>query len=272
METPIQVATGQLPDISALLQYKFYKPVLFHEQEARFPEESKEKLGYWVGISEHVGDALTFKVLTADTNKVIPRSTLRPTSTPGAQNLRAHPAPGEDNVQLPILEAKQQQDDDDPGQTLLYFAPDELLGRTFLTSPNKDGECFRATITRKILDNSKEYPSNDNIQYLLRISGDRADKIVSYNEAVDQLTKHLTDGLDMDTGEVEFRFRAIVDHAGPFKKGNPEYNGSAYNVLILWETGEKTWEPLGQVSVDNPVTCAQYAKEKVLLDTDGWKK
>ena len=48
---------------------------------------------------------------------------------------------------------------------------------------------------------------NDNIQYLLRIDGDRADQIVSYNEAIDQLNSYLQDDIDQETGEQEFKFR-----------------------------------------------------------------
>ena len=42
------------------------------------------------------------------------------------------------------------------------------------------------------------------------------------------------------------------------------------NVLLRWESGEQTWEPLAQVSKDDPVTCAIYAKNQNLLDKPGW--
>ena len=32
------------------------------------------------------------------------------------------------------------------------------------------------------------------------------------------------------------------EHKGPYTSSDPEYNGSSYNVLIEWETGEQTWE------------------------------
>ena len=28
---------------------------------------------------------------------------------------------------------------------------------------------------------------------------------------------------------------------------DPEYNGSSYNLLIEWETGEQAWEPLSNI-------------------------
>jgi Reverse transcriptase (RNA-dependent DNA polymerase) len=43
-------------------------------------------------------------------------------------------------------------------------------------------------------------------------------------------------------------------------------------VLVDWETGETTYKPLDIIANDNPVTCTQYAMEKNLLDTAGWKR
>ena len=59
-----------------------------------------------------------------------------------------------------------------------------------------------------------------------------------------------------------YKFRAITDHHGPLKKTDPNYNGSLYNVMVEWETGEITGEPLSQ---DDPITCAAYAEEHNLL-------
>ena len=45
-----------------------------------------------------------------------------------------------------------------------------------------------------------------------------------------------------------------------------------YNVLVEWETGEKTYEPLSVLTANDPVTCATYFKENDLLHNDGWKR
>ena len=34
----------------------------------------------------------------------------------------------------------------------------------------------------------------------------------------------------------------VTAHKGPYASPDPEYNGSTYNLLIEWETGEQTWE------------------------------
>jgi hypothetical protein len=51
-----------------------------------------------------------------------------------------------------------------------------------------------------------------------------------------------------------------------------EYKGSQCNVLIEWESGEITNEPLGVIAADDPVSCAIYARENNLLDQPGWKR
>jgi hypothetical protein len=61
----------------------------------------------------------------------------------------------------------------------------------------------------------------------------------------------------------------ISAHEGPLAEADKSYNGSAYNVLVEWETGECTYEPLHIVAADDPVTCAIYAKENGLLDLPG---
>jgi hypothetical protein len=42
-------------------------------------------------------------------------------------------------------------------------------------------------------------------------------------------------------------------------------------LLVEWENGEITTEPLSVIAADDPVTCAVYAREHELLDVKGWK-
>ena len=72
--TPIEVAFGITPDISALVQFAFYGPVYYYASDP-FPI-TKELPGRFLGIAKSVGDALTYWVLTQD-NQVIARSVLR---------------------------------------------------------------------------------------------------------------------------------------------------------------------------------------------------
>jgi len=94
--TPLFVLTGSTNDISMLLYFYFWKPVYFrHGESIIFPSESKESQGRFVGIAEHIGHAMTFKVLANDSQKVLFHSAICSMITPGEQNLRVDPLGGE---------------------------------------------------------------------------------------------------------------------------------------------------------------------------------
>ena len=42
-------------------------------------------------------------------------------------------------------------------------------------------------------------------------------------------------------------------------------------MMIEWDTGETTHEPLPLIIQDDPISCAVYAKKHGLLNTSGWK-
>ena len=78
------VLTGITPDISIILLFTFYQPVLYATHDQHFPSESEERDVYWVGFGEHCGDAMTCKLLDHETQKFIYRSAVTPqkSSTP----------------------------------------------------------------------------------------------------------------------------------------------------------------------------------------------
>ena len=79
--TPAEWLLGYTPDISVLLQFEFWEPVYYAKYDPKFPSDGTECLGRFVGISEHVGHAMTFKILTED-RKVIHHAVVQ-TATKG---------------------------------------------------------------------------------------------------------------------------------------------------------------------------------------------
>ena len=77
--------------------------------------------------------------------------------------------------------------------------------------------------------------------------------------------------IDNDTDQL-YRFRRISAHQGPLRSSDKDYKGSTYNVLVEWETGEVTYEPLDIIGKDDPITCTEYARRNGLLDKPGWKR
>jgi len=44
-----------------------------------------------------------------------------------------------------------------------------------------------------------------------------------------------------------------------------------FDVLVQWGDHTQSFAPVHVIAEDNPVACAQYAKENDLLNTRGWK-
>ena len=88
---------------------------------------------------------------------------------------------------------------------------------------------------------------------------------MSYNDIIDHIEKN-----EDDSGV--WKLGRITAHEGPLQPIHPDYKGSKYNVMIEWETGEITAEPLSIIAADDPVTSAIYAKQHNLLELDGWKR
>jgi len=298
-EIPLAVVSGQIPDVSKFMHFHFWQEVFV---ESHRPEK-KEELARWVCPADNVGDELTYWCLLDATDQLVARSNVRPAKDPLHPNLRerprtddiraptanptaSRPAPTVETVpedeeseefpqtnvtsgepSNPVGPIKNLQDHYDVPVRLPKFSPEELLGLTFLHELD-DGQRVRATIVKKILDRDAE--NHERIKMLISYDDDKIEELILYNELSDIVAEqHERE----ENGEQEvFTFSKILAHAGPFKPGDPEYNGSAYNVKTLWTDTSITWEPLAVMISYDPVTLAVYAKENGLLDTPGWKK
>jgi hypothetical protein len=90
------------------------------------------------------------------------------------------------------------------------------------------------------------------------------EEVVAYNDIVDYIEQDQTwDGI--------WKFRQILSHQGPLHPKHKDYMGSKYNLLIEWETGEISLQPLHTIDKrgvydTDPVTVAIYAREQGLLE------
>jgi len=231
-------------------------------EDSNFPSQSTEKKGHFVSISESVGHALTYKVLTKDTHKIIFRSHIRSALNPAEKNLHIDPDGGEDS---PIIKSKNEYCN---GETIKMpmFDPSGFIGCTFLKESEEDGQHFCTKIVEAIVENEEQLANEpEKIKFCCSVNDDEYEEIITYNEILAHLDKDSLDAM------IVWRFKSITAHEGPLKPGDPSYNGSKYNVLVNWETGESTFEPLHIIAADDPVTCAVYAKDNDLLNLDGWK-
>ena len=289
---PVQALEGTTPDISFMLHFSFYEPVYYRidssEPDLNFPSSSNEKKGYWVGFADNQGDRLTWMILTEDTQKIIIRSgvqsALRTTTnqrlaSPSGEGTTPPfpiPYPQQSTNSLPLdpldestpnfehfVNSQSGADEDNPTHMANIDIPN-LLGRSFLLPPEDNGERHMA----KIIDIDDHGQPVQDIKFKLKINKDQAEEIMSYNQLMDYIQKGTDAEEDPDS---LFKFRDIVAHQGPLESTDPDHKGSKYNVMVEWESGEVTYEPLTLISKDDPITCAVYAKKHDLLDTTGWK-
>ena len=272
--TPIEVLTGSTPDISPLLSFAWWDPVYYKLDDGSFPSDSRERRGHFVGISEHVGHAMTYMILTDDTHKVIHRSNVRTALDPTSANKRVDPPSGEKPQPPPIIQSRSKESDevlDDNGepQTRYYQLPlvdtSDLIGRTFLTE-QEDGQKHRARIVAAIEEHGNNVEKNPGrMKFVCSVNDDKYEEIMTYNEIMNHIEQSEEDA-------IVWKFKRIIGHEGPLSNTHAMWKGSTYNVRIEWENGEITDEPMTTIAADDPVTCAIYAKDNALLDVPGWKR
>ena len=107
---PLGMLYGVSPDISIILLYAFYQPVFYATHSQSYPSVSEDRAACWVGCGEHVGDALTHKLLDADTKKILYRSAVRPSDS-AHPNKQLVPDGGESSqTPKPIVFVRSRQD------------------------------------------------------------------------------------------------------------------------------------------------------------------
>ena len=262
---PVQALEGTTPDISFMLHFSFYEPVYYRidssEPDLNFPSSSNEKKGYWVGFADNQGDRLTWRILTEDTQKIIIcsgiQSALRTTTnqhlaSPSGEGTTLPfpiPYPQQSTNSLPLdpldestpnfeqfVNSQSGEDEDNPIHMANIDIPN-LLGRSFLLPPEDNGEHHMA----KTIDIDDHGQPLEDIKFKLKINKDQAEEIMSYNQLMDYIQKGTDAEEDPDS---LFKLRDIVAHQGPLESTDPDYKGSKYNVMVEWESGEVTYEPL----------------------------
>ncbi len=142
---------------------------------------------------------------------------------------------------------------------------EDLIGRTFLKPPEEDGSRYRARIVAALEDKDDDLAKDPMLRkFRCQVGDEELEEVFAYNDLINYLE-------DDHESEGTWKYKKILAHAGPFKPGDKEWKGSRWNVLLLWEGDERTWEPIKILKEDDPVTLAIYAKEHGLLEETGWK-
>ena len=287
---PVQALQGTTPDISFMPHTSFYEPayyrIKFSEPDFHLPSSSNDNKGYWAGVAANQGDSLTWRTLTEDTQRIIICSGIQCALSTTTNQCLASPSgegttlpfsipyPQHSKNSLPLdpfdastpnfeqfVNSQSGEDEDNP----IHMATIDilnLLGRSFLLPPEDNGEHPMA----KIIDIDDHGPPLADIKFKLKINKDQAEENMSYNQLMDYIQKGTDAEEDPDS---LFKFKDILAHQGPLESTDPNHKESKYNVMVEWEPGEDTYEPLTLISKDDPTNCAVYAKKRDLLDTTG---
>ena len=287
--TPLQAAHGQQPDISKFLSFYWWQPVYYRVESPQFPSQSKERRGRWAGPCLHKGDELTFWILDDETGQLLPRSDVRAATKQdnlriamqrddnGEDDADASKADGSSNDavhSLSDLIAASKGLSSTQHVKLPKFTPEQLIGLTYLHDTG-NGEKVRATVLKKLQDHSAN--NHQNIKMLVGVgedkNGEQIEELIAYTELSDCIEEqHRAEMAQSAGGDDVFTFQEIVGHEGPLKPKHANYKGSKYNVMVKWDDGSVTSEPLHIMIKDDPVSCAKYGYDHNLLDQPGWKR
>ena len=288
---PGQALQGTTPDISFMLHSSFYESVYYRidssEPDFNFPSSSNDNKGYWAGFAANQGDSLTWRTLTEDTQRIIICSGIQSALSTTTNQCLASPSgegttlpfsipyPQHSKNSLPLdpfdestanfeqfVNSQSGEDEDNPIPMANIDIPIPF-GRSFLLPPEDNGEHHMA----KIIDIDDHGPPLEDMKFKLKINKDQAEEIMSYNQLMDYIQKGTDGEEDLD---LLFKFKDILAHQGPLESTEPNHKGSKYNVMVEWEPGEVTYEPLTLISKKDPINCAVYAKKRDLLDITGW--
>ena len=102
--------------------------------------------------------------------------------------------------------------------------------------PTADGSRHRAKIIEAVRDMKDEAHKNPtHIKFKCPVN-DSFEEVVAHNDLVDHIKKDTTcNGV--------WTFEKTMSHE-KVRAGDKNRRGSGTNCLILWSTGEQTWEPL----------------------------
>ena len=95
-------------------------------------------------------------------------------------------------------------------------------------------------------------------QFLVKLGDGSREDVMTYNSIIDILLKQMEAESQEAEDERVFIFKSIDAH---------QKVGNTFEVMVSWEDGSKTWEPLGLLAKSDPVTLEKHD----LLRIPGWK-
>jgi hypothetical protein len=155
-------------------------------------------------------------------------------------------------------------------ERIYHYAPEDLIGKAFLREDDANGDLVRAEIVQQLKTEHED--TGRNLKFLVETTnGDRTiEHIMDYADLCD-LVEAQMEAVDQGSPTNVWTFKNIIAHQGPLTAKDPRYKGSSWNILIEWDVGEPTWEPLNVIAKSDPISVSLYGEENGLLNKKGWK-
>ena len=129
----------------------------------------------------------------------------------------------------------------------------ELLKRSFITLPDEDGEQHRAVIEEVLPTGETTADKTEPLfKFKAKVGSKVFEEVLTYNRMLDWCER------DADKGDF-YNFKGIVDH-----RRDPR-NPRKWELLVHWESEEKTWEPFASIFGDDPVAVSMYARKNAMV-------
>ena len=141
-QIPLTKLYGVTADISIIMMYMFYQSAYYASHNHSFHSSSEEKHAFWGGFGEHVGDAITHKLLDSSSNKILYRSAVHPADDLHTKKhlLTDLEEQVGSNKPKPIAFVRSHQDlAKSVSKSMAEYNPDDLISRTFLLYPQSKG-------------------------------------------------------------------------------------------------------------------------------------
>jgi len=262
--TPYEALSGQTPDISVMMKFVFWEICyIANYQEpgsSSFPSESNEIAVRMIGFSESVGHSVTYKVWNEETQQVLIRSGLRKVTRGSDVNNRITPAPppapGPGPSSSPhgsdISEIIMSAHDDRPFSA--GYDPSDLIGRTFLTQ-EESGERRAGEIIDYVGD-FQDRMENDKARrrFKVKVGKNIFEQLLDYQDICDYVDSPPDD-------EGKYNMTKVIGHRTKGRGKN-----ATIQLLVQWESGECTYEPITRIYDGDKHMVAEYAQEHGMLD------
>ena len=143
-----------------LLRFHWYEKVYFLEEETSFLSESRESIGDFVGISEHVGHELCFLVLSPDTNNILSRPRIRSAEDPSSTIFCVERDAKNQIIQSPKHKtATEDREPEEKHHPMAIVDVEDFVGKSF-DLPSDEGNMATAEIVEGICHHEDKKNSN----------------------------------------------------------------------------------------------------------------